>query len=84
MVFDYRKVNKVTVDDSFCLPRISFLLTQFGSDFIFFKLDLLNGYYHVRMNPTDAYKTAVVTTDGNYHYKVMPFGLKSAFATFLE
>ena len=41
-------------------------------------LDAFQGYYQIPLATDDQEKTAFVTPVGNYHYKVMPFGLKNA------
>ena len=41
-------------------------------------LDAFQGYYQIPLASDDQEKTAFVTPVGNYHYKVMPFGLKNA------
>lgn len=46
------------------------------------KLDLLNGYWQVPMTPAAKEISAFVTPEGFYQYRVMPFGMKNAPATF--
>ena len=41
-------------------------------------LDAFQGYHQIPLALDDQEKTAFVTPIGNYHYKVMPFGLKNA------
>ncbi|XP_065633577.1 uncharacterized protein LOC136069222 [Quercus suber] len=45
-------------------------------------LDAFQGYYQIPLTLEDQEKTAFVTPMGNYHYKVMPFGLKNAGSTY--
>ena len=45
-------------------------------------LDAFQGYHQIRLALDDQEKTAFVTPIGNYHYKVMPFGLKNARSTY--
>ena len=45
-------------------------------------MDGYNGYNQILMDLTDAPKTAFRTPFGNYFYRVMPFGLKNAGATY--
>ena len=40
------------------------------------------GYHQIPLALDDQEKTAFVTLVGNYHYKVMPFGLKNAGSTY--
>ncbi|KAM7289527.1 reverse transcriptase family protein [Ixodes scapularis] len=47
-------------------------------------MDLKSGYWQIEVDERDREKTAFVTPDGLYEYKVMPFGLCSAPATFLR
>ena len=44
-------------------------------------LDAFQGYHQIPLALDDQEKTAFVTPVGNYHHKVMPFGLKNAGPT---
>ena len=45
-------------------------------------LDAFQGYHQIPLALDDQEKTTFVTPIGNYHYKVMPFGLKNAGSTY--
>ena len=45
-------------------------------------LDLTKGYWQVPLTPQAREKTAFSTPDGAFHYRVLPFGLHGAPATF--
>ena len=45
-------------------------------------MDAFSGYNQILMHPDDQDKTAFITERGNCYYKVMPFGLKNADATY--
>ena len=45
-------------------------------------LDAFQGYHQIPLVLDDQEKTAFITPTGNYHYKVMPFGLKNVGSTY--
>ena len=79
---DYRRVNNLTIKDSYPLPRIDDTIDALRGSKWFSTLDLASGYWQVPMAPEDAEKTAFTTQFGLYQFKKMPFGLANAPATF--
>ena len=79
---DYRKLNAVTQGDAYPMPRVDELLDQLGNSQYMTTLDLARGYWQVPVKQEDQHKTAFTTPYGLYHFKVMPFGLCGAPATF--
>ena len=45
-------------------------------------MDAFSGYNQIKMEEADQEKTSFVTSQGLFCYKVMPFGLKNARATY--
>ena len=82
LCFDYCAHNKVMVKNRYPLPLMTKLRERLNKVKVFTKLDLKNGYYLVRMAEEDEEKTGFHTPFGLYHWRVMPFGLCNAPATF--
>ena len=64
------------------IPRIDDCIDKIGSAMFVSKFDLLKGYWQVPLTEKAKEVSAFVTPDGLYQYKVMPFGMKNAPATF--
>ena len=79
---DYRKLNTITKLDVFPLPRIDDSLDLLSGTKYFSSLDLASGYWQVGMASASQEKTAFTTHAGLYEFRVMPFGLCNAPATF--
>ena len=79
---DYRKLNEVTSKDSFPLPRIDDSLDALGGNKYFSVMDLSSGNWQVGVYPDYQDKTAFVTVDGLYTFKVMPYEMCNSEATF--
>ena len=79
MCYWYRKLNAITRKDAYPLPRIDDTLdTLSGSQWF----SILSGYWQVEVAEGDRDKTAFATQSGLFEFKVMPFGLCNAPATF--
>jgi hypothetical protein len=81
-VIDYRKLNDITIKDSFPLPRIDESLERMQGAKVYSKFDLKNGYNLLRIKPEDVWKTAFMTPDGPFVMNVMAFGFANAPAYF--
>ena len=80
---DYKKkLNDVTVKDSYPIPRIDDSLEQLSGAQWFSCLDLNAGYWQVEVDEADREKTAFTSRRGLFEFKTMPIGLCNAPATF--
>ena len=79
---DYRKVNQVTVRDSFPLPRIDEIIDTISQSSYITTIDLQRGYYQIKLTPRARIISAFVTPFGLFQYKVLSFGMCTAPATF--
>ncbi|XP_022764236.1 uncharacterized protein LOC111309440 [Durio zibethinus] len=82
MCVDYRDLNKASPKDNFPLPHIDTLVDNTAKHSIFSFMDGFSGYNQIKMAADDMEKTTFVTMWGTFCYKVMPFGLKNAGATY--
>lgn len=79
---DFRPLNKVTKKDPYPLPRVDEALDSVAGSKWFSSLDLRSGYWQVPLAPEARPKTAFTTSKGLWQFKVLPFGLCNAPATF--
>ena len=79
---DFMDLNKACLKDSFPMPRIDQLVDATAGYPRMSFLDAFQGYHQIPMALKDQEKTAFVMPTGNYHYKVMPFGLKNVGSTY--
>jgi hypothetical protein len=68
LVVDFRKLNDVTVGDSFPLPLISEILDALGKARYFTTADLASGFHQVSLREEDRPKTAFSTPDGHFEF----------------
>ena len=79
---DYRRLNLVTVPDSYPLPNMLDFSERIAGCTIFSKVDLRKGYHQILMHPGDIEKTAIATPFGLFEFLRMTFGLRNAGNTF--
>ncbi|GBM36473.1 Retrovirus-related Pol polyprotein from transposon 297 [Araneus ventricosus] len=70
---DYRKLNEITIKDSYPLPRIDDNLDALNGSKCFTTLDLKSGYWQVEVRPEDREKTAFTTGQGLWQFKEVTY-----------
>ncbi|XP_077242376.1 uncharacterized protein LOC143882870 [Tasmannia lanceolata] len=79
---DFTDLNKACPKDSYPLPKIDQLIDATAGHELLSFMDAFSGYNQIKMYESDIPKTSFVTDQGTYCYRVMPFGLKNAGATY--
>ena len=82
MCVDFTDLNRACPKDSSPLPRIDTLVDSTVRHKLLSFMDAFSRYNQIKMNEEDQERTSFVTNQGLFCYKVMPFGLKNARATY--
>ena len=84
MCIDFINLQKTYPKDSYPLSKIDQLVDATAKYERMSFLDAYSRYNQIRMNESDRVHTAFITERGLYCYKVMPFKLKNAGATYQQ
>jgi hypothetical protein len=82
MCVNFIDLNKACPKDSFLLPRIDQLVDSTTGHKLLMFMDAFSGYNQIVMDEADQEKTSFITSRELFCYKVMPFRLKNAGATY--
>ena len=82
LCIDFTNINRAFPKDSFPLPRIDLIVDAMAGHELLSFMDAFLGYNQISMGPSDQEKTSFVISQGTYCYRVMPFELKNAGATY--
>lgn len=79
---DYRRLNEVTVRDSYPFPSIDSIMYALGCAHVFTTLDCSRGFLQIPVAPEDVEKTAFTCHRGLFEFLRLPFGLSNSPASF--
>ncbi len=79
---DFRQINSLSKVNPYPMPRIDELVERLGRAKYLSTVDLCKGYWQVPLTARAKELTAFKTPFGLYHFRIMPFGLQGAPATF--
>lgn len=75
---DPRDLNKSIQRENYTMPTIEEIATRLHGAKVFSKLDVRNGFWHVKLDEESSFLTTFHTPFGRYRWKRMPFGISSA------
>ena len=81
-VQDFRKLNAVTIKDSFPIGEVEANLSHLANSKIFSIMDGCSGFYSVPLRDEDKHKTAFSTRSGQYQWTRMSMGMTNAPSTY--
>ena len=82
MCVDFTDLNKAYPKDSYPLPRIDLLVDSTTGHQLLSFMDAFSSYNQIKLKEFDQEKTSLVTSQCLFYYKIMPFRLKNAGATY--
>jgi len=82
MCVEFTNLNKACPKDSYPLPSINSLVDNASRCHLLSFLDAFSEYKQICMYPKDESKTTFTIEVASYWYKVIPFDLKNAGATY--
>ena len=82
LIIDFRQLNSQCDCQSFPIGRINDLIDKIGQSKFLTKLDTTKAYWNVKLEEESLLYNAFITRNGFFEWKVLPFGLSGACATF--
>ncbi|KAF5472235.1 hypothetical protein F2P56_008971 [Juglans regia] len=82
MCMDFIDLNKTCPKDSFPLPQIDVIVDATVEHKSLRFMEAYSEFNQIRMNKVNEEKTVFITDRWHYCYRVLPFGLKNAGATY--
>ena len=82
MCVDFTDLNKAYPKDCYPLPWIDLLVDSMTGQQLLSFMDAFSSYNKIKLEEYDKEKTPFITSQGLFSYKVMPFRLKYAGATY--
>ena len=79
---NYKRLNDITINDPMPMPEIDDILAKLGKSNMYSTTDMCKGYYAIQLDEKSQEYSTFCTPAQNYKWKVMPFGLKTAGATY--
>ena len=84
IVRDFRVLNKKTLNNEFAIPDMKEVIEELAGSLVYSALDLLKAYHQLKATARAQERLVLATEFENYQYNVMPFGPKTAPATFAK
>jgi hypothetical protein len=78
LCIDFKKLNKVTIKNTYCFPRNDDIFYQLKGARIFSKIDLRSSYHQLMIKEEEIRKTKFRTRYGHYEFTIVPFCLSNA------